>query len=205
MMRCLNGVKLALALALTAGACGEALAAGLLTNGLPPAGGTQYPSTLPLTGNEAFAADTQLPQGLNPASEAVTTGQLAVWLQPVVTSNTSTSAATATVAQMVPTAYGEQAISLLLTGTLSAGANLTTPTAAAIVAAYPFAVAGTSNIGQSWVIRISNESSGAYAWTLVAGSGVTLPTSVNIPQYGAKSYLVKIVSATSVTFTDLGN
>lgn len=50
--------------------------AGLLTNGLPPAGGTQYPSTLPLTGNELLPADTALPNGLNPASEAVSTQQL---------------------------------------------------------------------------------------------------------------------------------
>ena len=199
-MRCLNGVKLALALALTAGVAGSALAAGLLTNGLPAA-------TAPLTGNETLPADTNLPQGLNPASEAITLGQLATWLRATVTTNTSTSAATATAAQMAPTAYGQQAISLLLTGTLSGAANLTTPTAAQIVAAVPLPVGGAtgSNIGSSWVIRISNESSGAYAWTLVAGTGITLPASVNIPQYGAKSYLVTITSATAVTFADLGN
>ena len=199
-MRCLNGVKLALALALTAGVAGSALAAGFLTNGLPAA-------TAPLTGNETLPADTNLPQGLNPASEAITLGQLATWLRATVTTNTSTSAATATVAQMAPTAYGQTAISLLLTGTLSGAANLTTPTAAQIVAAVPLPVGGAtgSNIGSSWVIRISNESSGAYAWTLVAGTGITLPASVNIPQYGAKSYLVTITSATAVTFADLGN
>jgi len=199
-MRCLNGVKLALALALTASVCGGALAAGLLTNGLTAA-------TAPLTGNETLPADTNLPQGLNPASEAITLGQLATWFRATVTTNTSTSAATATAAQMAPTAYGQQSISLLLTGTLSGAANLTTPTAALIVAAVPLPVGGAtgSNIGSSWVIRISNESSGAYAWTLVAGTGITLPASVNIPQYGAKSYLVTIVSATSVTFADLGN
>jgi hypothetical protein len=199
MMRCLNGVKLALALALTV-AAGNALAAGFLTNGLPAA-------VAPLTGNETLPADTNLPQGLNPASEAVTLGQLSTWLRPTVTTNTSTSAATATAAQMAPTAYGQQAISLLLTGTLSGAANLTTPTAAQIVAAVPLPVGGAtgSNVGSSWVIRINNESSGAYAWTLVAGSGITLPASVNIPQYGSKSYLVTIASASSVTFADLGN
>lgn len=198
-MRCLNGVKLALALALTA-AAGNVLAAGLYTNGVPAA-------VAPLTGNEAFPADTNLPQGLNPATEAISLGQLATWLRPTVTTNTSTSAATATAAQMAPTAYGQQAISLLLTGTLSGAANLTTPTATAIVAAVPLPVgwATGSNVGSSWVIRISNESSCAYAWTLVAGTGITLPASVNIPQYGAKSYLVTITSATAVTFADLGN
>ena len=56
---------------------GGALAAGFFTNGVPPAGGTQYPTTIPLTGIETVPADTNLGSGLNPASEAVTTQQLA--------------------------------------------------------------------------------------------------------------------------------
>lgn len=56
---------------------GPALSAGFLTNGLPVAGGTQFPTTLPLTGNETIPADTNLTQGLNPASEAITTTALA--------------------------------------------------------------------------------------------------------------------------------
>ena len=52
-------------------------AAGFFTNGVPVAGGTQYPLTLPLTGNETVPADTNLTGGLNPASEAITTNQLA--------------------------------------------------------------------------------------------------------------------------------
>lgn len=55
----------------------NANAAGFFTNGVPVAGGTQYPSTLPLTGNETIPADTNLLSGLNPASEAITTNQLA--------------------------------------------------------------------------------------------------------------------------------
>jgi hypothetical protein len=54
-----------------------ALAAGFFTNGVPPAGGTQYPYTLPLTGNELIPADTQLSGGAPPQSEAISTGQLA--------------------------------------------------------------------------------------------------------------------------------
>jgi len=56
---------------------GLAHSAGFFTNGVPVAGGTQYPTTLPLTGLETVPADTNLPSGLNPASEAITTGQLA--------------------------------------------------------------------------------------------------------------------------------
>lgn len=53
-----------------------AVAAGLFTNGLPIAGGTQFPSTIPLTGSETIPADTNLPSGLNPATEAITSLQL---------------------------------------------------------------------------------------------------------------------------------
>ena len=56
-----------------------ALAAGLYTNGIPQAGGPQYPSTIPLTGNELIPADTQLPNGRNPATEAISTSQLAAF------------------------------------------------------------------------------------------------------------------------------
>ena len=52
-------------------------AAGFFTNGVPPAGGTQYPTTIPLTGIETLPADTGLASGLNPQSEAVSTAQLA--------------------------------------------------------------------------------------------------------------------------------
>lgn len=57
-----------------------AMAAGNLTNGLPVAGGSQYPTTLPLTGNELIPADTQLPSGLNPQSEAVSVSQIAAYI-----------------------------------------------------------------------------------------------------------------------------
>ena len=65
-----------LGLALVSGA---ALAGGFFTNGVPPAGGSQYPTTLPLTGNETIPADTNLSSGLNPQSESITTGQLAAY------------------------------------------------------------------------------------------------------------------------------
>lgn len=65
-----------LAFAAALGVSSLALAAGFFTNGVPPAGGTQYPNTLPLTGNETLPADTNLPSGANPASEAISTGQI---------------------------------------------------------------------------------------------------------------------------------
>ena len=59
-----------------------ASASGIFTNGVPPAGGTQYPTTLPLTGNELIPADTQLPSGQNPQSEAISVSQLAGFATP---------------------------------------------------------------------------------------------------------------------------
>lgn len=56
-----------------------ALSQGFYTNGVPTAGGTQYPTTLPLTGNERFGVDTMLGSGLNPASEAVSVSQMAAY------------------------------------------------------------------------------------------------------------------------------
>ncbi len=53
-----------------------AFSAGFFTNGVPPAGGSQYPTTIPLTGIETIPVDTNLASGLNPASEAVTVNQL---------------------------------------------------------------------------------------------------------------------------------
>ena len=53
-----------------------AAAAGFLTNGLPVAGGAQFPSTLPLTGNETLQR-MQSPQGTGLHwSEAVTLSQV---------------------------------------------------------------------------------------------------------------------------------
>ena len=68
--------NIGLTLGLLASASQSALAGGLYTNGVPPAGGSQYPLTLPLTGSETFPADTNLSGGQAPQSEAISVGQL---------------------------------------------------------------------------------------------------------------------------------
>jgi hypothetical protein len=88
--RLIAGLLLAVAVAVPV-----AYAAGFITNGLPVAGGTQYPSTYPLTGNEQAPFDTMLPGGLNPASEAITVAQLKatiLGLPSVVLADTPTTA-----------------------------------------------------------------------------------------------------------------
>ncbi|MCK9361851.1 hypothetical protein M0Q28_06550 [Patescibacteria group bacterium] len=71
----MNWKKMGLAALVAAALTIPALAAGLYTNGLPVAG--SVPLTLPLTGDETIPMDTNLTSGLNPATEAVTTDQLA--------------------------------------------------------------------------------------------------------------------------------
>ena len=55
-----------------------ATAAGFFT--FPPAGGSQYPNTVPITGNETIPADTNLASGLNPATEVISTNQLSGYI-----------------------------------------------------------------------------------------------------------------------------
>lgn len=57
-----------------------ASAGGYFTNGVPPAGGTQYPTTIPLTGAETIPADTNLSGGANPQSEAISISQLSGYM-----------------------------------------------------------------------------------------------------------------------------
>lgn len=57
-------------------------AGGFFTNGVPPAGGSQYPFTLPLTGNETIPADTNLANGQSPQSESISSAQLGSALAP---------------------------------------------------------------------------------------------------------------------------
>lgn len=80
-------------------------------------------------------------------------------------SNAATSSTTVTANQM-----GLNGVSVLdMTGTLGAAGNLTTPTAAAILANNP-------NVpdGGQYLLRIINETAATNAWTVVGGTGVTV-------------------------------
>lgn len=73
-----------------------------------------------------------------------------------------------------------------------------TATAVALVAAIPDAF-----VGQSWYVTIKNVV--AFAQTLTAGVGVTLPSSVIIPANSTATYLVTLTSLTAVTFVHVTN
>lgn len=74
--------------------------------------------------------------------------------------------------------------------------NDTTDTAVAIVAAIPGAV-----VGESFELTIKNGT--AFAETLLAGAGVTLPTSIVVPANSSGTYLVTLTSLTAVTLTHI--
>lgn len=68
----------------------------------------------------------------------------------------------------------------------------TTDTAALIVAAI-----GAPFVGQSWYVHIKNTT--AFAETIAAGTGVTLPTNVIIPPNSVGVYLFTLTSLTAIT------
>lgn len=84
------------------------------------------------------------------------------------------------------TLTAEQAINGIVTMTPGAGRNLTTPTAAAIVAAIP-----EPRVGARFELTVVNAAAATHAITLVAGDSVTL---------GGVAGMATIAAASSVTY-----
>ncbi len=72
------------------------------------------------------------------------------------------------------------------------GRNLTTPTAAQIVARF-----ANPKVGSSYIFVVYNEADGAEAITLTAGSGVTLTGDVTVAQNQTGLFLVRFTNVTS--------
>lgn len=87
-----------------------------------------------------------------------------------------------------------------LTGTLAGAANVTTDTAAAIIAAIP-----NAKVGSTCQLRVINNSSGAFAWTLVAGNNVTVDGTASIAQHTYRDFLISVASSTTVTIQNIGS
>lgn len=183
-MKKLTLISAALALFATA-----ALAGGLYTNGLPVA--------TSITGNETIPADTNLPSGLNPQTEAITVNQLSAAVNNDVTYTAiaNTTSFTLTAAQVTGSGKGGFVV-LNMTGALAAGATATTPTAALWIAAMPSAVPGAV-----YTIRVINNSSGAFAWTVAGGTGVTVTGTATIAQNTFRDYAVTVNAAGAGTVT----
>ena len=92
---------------------------------------------------------------------------------------------------------------LALTGVLTAGETATTDTAANIVAAMASAA-----VGASYKLRIINESTGAFSWTIAGGTGVTVTGTATIAQNAWREFMVSVtaVGATpAVTLQNVGS
>jgi hypothetical protein len=104
-----------------------------------------------------------------------------------------------TAAQMGLSGAGSEVAVLDCTGTLGSGQNITTLTAALMWAA----LAAPVN-GQAYVLRIINNSSGAFSWTLVGGTGVTINGTATIAQNVFRDFLVTFTNSTTVVIQNIG-
>lgn len=181
--------KLLLTAAALALFASSAFAGGLYTNGLPAA--------TSITGNETIPADTNLPSGLNPQTEAVTIGQLAATVNNATSyvAITNTTSFTLTAAQVSNSGKGGEVV-LNMTGTLAGAATATTPTAALWIAAMPNAIPGAT-----YTLRVINNSSGAFAWTLAGGTGVTVNGTATVAQNTFRDFAVTVNAASGGTVT----
>lgn len=105
--------------------------------------------------------------------------------------NAATSGATLTAANITG---GAATVDLALTGALGAGANAQLPTVASMVAAMH-----NPATGASFRLRIINQSSGAFAWTVTTNTGWTLAGTMTIAQNTWREFVVTLTSATAAT------
>ena len=79
-------------------------------------------------------------------------------------------------------------------------ATLTTDTAANIIAANP-----GWQVGQSYMLRIRNDSGSANTATIAGGTGVTVTGTATIAQYVARDFVVTYTGASAVTLQNVGD
>lgn len=168
---------------------------GYTTNGLPAA-------VLPLTGNELFAADTQLTQGIAPESEAVSSAQLAVFVANsagFAAIGTADNGTTQTLTAAMISAPNARFVSHLSTG--GATPSLTLPLATALLAALPNVV-----VGSSYLLRIINNNSGTA--TVVTNTGWTTSGTLTLATVTTRDFVVAFTNITSgsvaATLTSVG-
>lgn len=164
---------------------------GYTTNGLVAA-------VLPLTGNEQFAADTQLTQGLTPESEAVTVNQIGSFLasQPNAAIGTPDSGSTQTLTAAMIAAAGVDVVYHTTTG--GSTPSLTLPLATAV-----FTLEGASFVtGSTYVLRVINTNSGTA--TIVTNTGWTLVGTLTVATNTWREFLIVAGAASTLTATAVG-
>lgn len=186
----LSKVKLAAAaagLAFMIGIAGLAHAAGFFPFGNPQA----------VTGLETVPMDTNLPQGMNPATESLPLMTIIAGTNTTVNNATSF---TISAANLAPSAQN----TVLLTGAPSAAQTVTTPTAALLIAQLQTLTPSVTT-GYVFMLRFVNvggTSSGV--WTVAGGTGVTVTGNATVAVANSRIYQGTLTSATAITLQDFG-
>lgn len=165
--------------------------AGFSTPGLPLA-------VAPLTGNELIAADTQLTQGLNPESEAISIAQIAGYLTntPNAAIATPDNGTTQTLtAAMIAVAGVDNVIHVSTGGSTP---TLTLPLATAV-----FTLEGANFVsGSTYILRVINSNSGTA--TIATATGWTLSGTLTLATTTWREFLVQATSSSTLTATSIG-
>lgn len=109
--------------------------------------------------------------------------------------NTATAGATLTAANVTG---GSATVDLAMTGTLGAGANAQMPTVAAMTLAMH-----APTIGSSFRLRICNQSSANFAWTVTTNTGWTLTGTMSIAQNTWREFVVTLNTLTTATLQNV--
>lgn len=161
-------------------------------------------STAPFTGNElVYVSGTDGAGRPSSGQFPMSTSQFAMSNLPgQYQTNAATSGTTLTAANIAGanTASDPLVVYLNMTGTLAGAANAQLPTVAAMVAVFP-----TPVIGQTYILRVLNTSSGNFAWTVTTNTGWTL----NGPSYAIAQntwceFLITLTSLTAATMQTIG-
>lgn len=123
------------------------------------------------------------------------TAQVATTKTAAFNTNSATSSVTLTAANITG---GAAAVDLALTGALGGAANAQLPTVASMVLAMHSPV-----VGSSFRLRICNQSSGAFSWTVTTNTGWTVTGTMSIAQNTWREFVVTLNSLTTATIQNV--
>ena len=113
--------------------------------------------------------------------------------------NTAATATTLSAISVAGTADQNTTIAIInMTGTLGAGAAVTLPTVVDLDAIQ------NAQVGDAYILRVINSSSGAFAWTVTTNTGWTLNGTMTVAQNTWRDFIVQFNSTTTATLTTIG-
>ena len=120
------------------------------------------------------------------------------WPQVAYSAAANTTGFTATGAQIA-----EASTTVLdLTGTLGAGAALTLPTVAAMLASF---TPNQAVVGSTIILRVVNHSSAAFAWTVTTNTGWTLAGTMTVAQSTFRDFQLMVTAVGATPTATLQN